>query len=97
MAIRWAICGNRASSKGLIRYDRIGFFSGRAFRRSRAARAYAPISTSKIDMQIHRFFKGKHDLEKQLVRKLRGYRVPAAKFIVMRDKDVYFKGMHVCI
>jgi Domain of unknown function (DUF4276) len=32
-------------------------------------------------------FEGKHDLEKQLVRKLRGYRVPAAKFIVMRDKD----------
>ena len=32
-------------------------------------------------------FEGKHDLEKQLVRKLRGYQVPAAKFIVMRDKD----------
>jgi len=32
-------------------------------------------------------FDGKQDLEKQLVRKLRGYRAPDARFIVMRDKD----------
>jgi len=32
-------------------------------------------------------FDGKQDLEKQLVRKLRGYRTPDARFIVMRDKD----------
>jgi hypothetical protein len=32
-------------------------------------------------------FEGKQDLEKQLVRRLRGYRVPTAKFIVLRDQD----------
>ncbi|MDD5674629.1 MAG: DUF4276 family protein [Chitinivibrionales bacterium] len=32
-------------------------------------------------------FEGKHDLEKQLLKKIRGYRVPNAKFVVMRDKD----------
>jgi len=32
-------------------------------------------------------FEGKQDLEKQLVRRIRGYRVPGAKFIVLRDKD----------
>lgn len=32
-------------------------------------------------------FEGKQDLEKQLVRKLRNYRVPGARFIIMRDKD----------
>ena len=32
-------------------------------------------------------FEGKQDLEKQLVRKLRGYLNPAARFIVLRDQD----------
>lgn len=32
-------------------------------------------------------FEGKQDLEKQLTRRIRGYRVPGAKFVVMRDKD----------
>jgi hypothetical protein len=32
-------------------------------------------------------FKGKQDLEKQLVKKLRGWCVPDTKFVVMRDQD----------
>ena len=32
-------------------------------------------------------FEGKSDLESQLVRRLRGYLVPNAQFIVLRDKD----------
>lgn len=32
-------------------------------------------------------FEGKQDLEKQLVKKLRGYVNPEARFIVMRDQD----------
>ena len=32
-------------------------------------------------------FDGKQDLEKQMVRKLRGYQNPQARFIVMRDLD----------
>ena len=32
-------------------------------------------------------FEGKQDLEKQLVRKLRGYVNPEARFIVLRDQD----------
>jgi hypothetical protein len=32
-------------------------------------------------------FEGKQDLEKQLVRKMRGYRVPGAQFLVLRDQD----------
>ncbi len=32
-------------------------------------------------------FEGKQDLEKQLVRRIRGYRNPQARFIVLRDKD----------
>ena len=32
-------------------------------------------------------FEGKQDLEKQLVRRLRGYRNPDARFIVIRDQD----------
>ena len=38
---------------------------------------------------VHRTiaFEGKQDLEKQLVRKLRGYQNPNARFIVMRDLD----------
>lgn len=32
-------------------------------------------------------FEGKQDLEKQMVRKLRGYLNPQARFIVMRDQD----------
>jgi hypothetical protein len=32
-------------------------------------------------------FEGKQDLERQLLRKLRGYVNPKAKFIVMRDQD----------
>lgn len=32
-------------------------------------------------------FEGKQDLEKQLVRRIRGYRVPGARFIVVRDQD----------
>jgi Domain of unknown function (DUF4276) len=32
-------------------------------------------------------FEGKQDLEKQLVKKLRGYLNPRARFIVMRDQD----------
>ena len=32
-------------------------------------------------------FEGKQDLEKQLVKRLRGYRHPNALFVVMRDQD----------
>ena len=32
-------------------------------------------------------FEGKQDLEKQMVKRLRGYRVPKARFIVLRDQD----------
>jgi hypothetical protein len=32
-------------------------------------------------------FEGKQDLEKQLVRKLRGWRVPDTRFVVIRDQD----------
>ena len=32
-------------------------------------------------------FEGKQDLERQLGRKLRGWRVPDTRFVVMRDKD----------
>ena len=32
-------------------------------------------------------FQGKQDLEKQLLRKLRGYQNPLAKFVVLRDQD----------
>ena len=32
-------------------------------------------------------FEGKQDLEGQLVRRLRGYRVPDARFVVLRDQD----------
>lgn len=32
-------------------------------------------------------FEGKQDLEKQLKRRMRGYLVPGARFIVLRDKD----------
>ena len=32
-------------------------------------------------------FEGKQDLERQLVRRIRGYRVPGARFVVLRDKD----------
>lgn len=32
-------------------------------------------------------FEGKQDLEKQLPRKLRSWRLPACKFVVLRDKD----------
>ena len=32
-------------------------------------------------------FEGKQDLEKQMVKRMRGYRVPNARFVVLRDKD----------
>ena len=32
-------------------------------------------------------FEGKSDLERQLVRKLRGWRTPETRFVVLRDKD----------
>ena len=32
-------------------------------------------------------FEGKQDLEAQLVRRMRGYRVPDARFVVLRDQD----------
>lgn len=32
-------------------------------------------------------FEGKQDLEKQMVRRMRGYLVPGAKFVVLRDQD----------
>lgn len=32
-------------------------------------------------------FEGKQDLERQLVKRMRGYRVPNARFVVLRDKD----------
>lgn len=32
-------------------------------------------------------FEGKQDLEKQMVKRMRGYRVPNAQFVVLRDKD----------
>jgi hypothetical protein len=32
-------------------------------------------------------FEGKQDLEKQIVKRMRGYRVPDARFVVLRDQD----------
>ena len=32
-------------------------------------------------------FEGKQDLERQLVHRLRGYLIPGARFVVLRDKD----------
>lgn len=32
-------------------------------------------------------FEGKQDLEKQMVKRMLGYRVPNARFVVLRDKD----------
>ncbi len=32
-------------------------------------------------------FEGKQDLDKQLSRRLRGYRIPGARFVILRDKD----------
>ena len=32
-------------------------------------------------------FEGKQDLETQIVKRLRGYRIPGAKFVILRDKD----------
>lgn len=32
-------------------------------------------------------FEGKQDLEKQLVRRMRGYRAPGSRFVVLRDQD----------
>ncbi len=32
-------------------------------------------------------FEGKQDLDKQLERRLRGYRTPGARFVILRDKD----------
>ena len=32
-------------------------------------------------------FEGKQDLEKQIVRRIRGYLVPDARFVVLRDQD----------
>ena len=32
-------------------------------------------------------FEGKQDLEKQLVKRMKGYRVPGALFVVLRDQD----------
>lgn len=32
-------------------------------------------------------FEGKQDLEKQILRRLRGYRSPGARFVILRDQD----------
>ncbi len=32
-------------------------------------------------------FEGKQDLERQLVKRMRGYRLPEARFVALRDKD----------
>jgi hypothetical protein len=32
-------------------------------------------------------FEGKQDLERQIVRRMRGYRTPGSRFVVMRDQD----------
>ncbi len=43
-----------------------------------------------LDAQIQTrmiVFEGKQDLEKQLVRRMRGYANPCARFIIMRDQD----------
>jgi len=32
-------------------------------------------------------FEGKQDLEKQVVRRMRGYRTPGARFVILRDQD----------
>ncbi|MBI4567455.1 MAG: DUF4276 family protein [Planctomycetes bacterium] len=32
-------------------------------------------------------FDGKQDMEKQMARRIRGYRVPGARFVVLRDQD----------
>lgn len=41
------------------------------------------------DQVAHRLipFEGKQDLERQLARKIRGYRNPHARFIILRDQD----------
>ena len=42
-----------------------------------------------MDRVVLRFvvFEGKQDLEKQLVRKMRGWRTPNTHFVVLRDQD----------
>jgi hypothetical protein len=42
-----------------------------------------------MDMVVVRYvlFEGKQDLEKQLIRKMRGWRTPKTHFIVLRDQD----------
>jgi hypothetical protein len=43
-----------------------------------------------LDPQIHSrmiVFEGKQDLERQMVKRLRGYTNPCARFIVLRDQD----------
>ncbi len=47
-------------------------------------RAISPDSSVRLRFVV---FEGKQDLEKQLLKKLRGYRNPKARFIVMRDQD----------
>lgn len=32
-------------------------------------------------------FEGKQDLERQMTKRMRGYNVPNARFVVLRDKD----------
>ena len=46
----------------------------------------AKISSSNLKARFI-VFEGKSDLEKQIVRKLKGYNNPDAKFIVLRDQD----------
>jgi len=39
-------------------------------------------------LQVHYLvFEGKQDLERQIVRKIRGWRAPATAFVVLRDQD----------
>ncbi len=45
------------------------------------------LRTDQLDCCVYISFEGKQDLEKQLVRKIRGYQHPTARFIVMRDQD----------
>ena len=40
-----------------------------------------------ITMVRYVVFEGKQDLEKQILRRLRGYRSPGSKFIILRDQD----------
>ena len=45
-------------------------------------------SRTPTDVTLHfQVFEGKHDLEKQLVRRIRHWRLPNSQYLIMRDQD----------